>query len=81
MADSSNSGLEVNETEEINEESTDTRPIAAETEAEPAGLEEEKGRLTQLPHTRVRHMMKLDPDLHIASQDSVFLVTKAAVCK
>ncbi|XP_065069116.1 DNA polymerase epsilon subunit 4-like [Rhopilema esculentum] len=35
-------------------------------------------RLAQLPHTRVRNMMKLDSDLHIASQDSVFLVTKAA---
>ena len=37
-------------------------------------------RLAQLPHTRVRNMMRLDSDLHIASQDSVFLVTKAAVC-
>ena len=36
-------------------------------------------KLAQLPHTRVRTMMKLDSDLHIASQDSVFLVTKAAV--
>ena len=44
--------------------------------------EEEKqsnSKLAQLPHTRVRNMMKLDSDLHIASQDSVFLVTKAAV--
>ena len=46
-----------------------------------AGDEKQGGtRLAQLPHTRVRNMMKLDSDLHIASQDSVFLVTKAAVC-
>ena len=47
------------------------------------GNDEKQGgtRLAQLPHTRVRNMMKLDSDLHIASQDSVFLVTKAAVCE
>ena len=51
------------------------------TIAAAAGDEKQGGtRLAQLPHTRVRNMMKLDSDLHIASQDSVFLVTKAAVC-
>lgn len=43
------------------------------------GEKQSNSRLAQLPHTRVRNMMKLDSDLHIASQDSVFLVTKAAV--
>ena len=48
--------------------------------AQPDGEEKQSNsRLAQLPHTRVRNMMKLDSDLHIASQDSVFLVTKAAV--
>eukprot|EP00112_Aurelia_sp_Birch-Aquarium-sp1_P004663 Seg1528.3 transcript_id=Seg1528.3/GoldUCD/mRNA.D3Y31 product="DNA polymerase epsilon subunit 4" protein_id=Seg1528.3/GoldUCD/D3Y31 len=42
------------------------------------GEKQSNSRLAQLPHTRVRNMMKLDSDLHIASQDSVFLVTKAA---
>ena len=41
--------------------------------------EERPSRLTRLPQTRIRHMMKLDPDLHLASQESVLLVTKAAV--
>lgn len=36
------------------------------------------GRLTQFPQTRVRNMMKIDPDLHLANRESVFLLTKAA---
>lgn len=34
---------------------------------------------TKFPQTRVRNMMKMDPDLHLASQESVFIVCKAAV--
>ena len=37
------------------------------------------GRLTQFPQTRIRNMMKIDPDLHLANRESVFLLTKAAV--
>lgn len=37
------------------------------------------GRLTQFPQTRVRNMMKIDPDLHLANRESVFLLTKSAV--
>ncbi|XP_013097972.1 DNA polymerase epsilon subunit 4 [Stomoxys calcitrans] len=40
-----------------------------------AASNEEK--LFQLPLTRVRNIMKLDPDLHIASNEAVFLVTRA----
>jgi DNA polymerase epsilon subunit 4 len=36
-------------------------------------------RSTKFPQTRVRNMMKMDPDLHLASQESVFLVCKAVV--
>ncbi|XP_028413425.1 DNA polymerase epsilon subunit 4-like [Dendronephthya gigantea] len=32
---------------------------------------------TKFPQTRVRNMMKMDGDLHLASQESVFLVCKA----
>ena len=39
-----------------------------------------KGRDTnRFPFTRIRSLMKLDPDLTISSQESVFLITKAAV--
>eukprot|EP00794_Sanderia_malayensis_P008239 gene8239-9121_t len=56
---------------DIEEEATETQP----------GNEDGKpnsSKIAQLPYTRVRNMMKLDTDLHIASQESVFLVTKAA---
>lgn len=36
-----------------------------------------KGKLFQLPLTRIRNIMKLDPELHIASNEAVFLVTRA----
>lgn len=34
---------------------------------------------TKFPQTRVRNMMKMDPDLHLASQESVFVVCKSVV--
>ncbi|XP_065657190.1 DNA polymerase epsilon subunit 4-like [Hydra vulgaris] len=38
-----------------------------------------KGRDTnRFPFTRIRSLMKMDPDLTISSQESVFLITKAA---
>lgn len=33
----------------------------------------------KFPITRIRTIMKMDPDLTIASQESVYLITKAAV--
>ncbi|EDO42541.1 predicted protein [Nematostella vectensis] len=48
-------------------------------ELHPATQEEEKpSRMTQFPQTRVRNMMKLDPDLQLANKEAVFLVTRAA---
>ena len=41
--------------------------------------EDQRTRLTQFPQTRVRNMMKMDPDLHLANRESVFLLTRAAV--
>lgn len=49
------------------------------TEGNPQNGEASVGRLTQFPQTRVRNMMKIDPDLHLANRESVFLLTKAAV--
>ncbi|XP_020624724.1 DNA polymerase epsilon subunit 4-like [Orbicella faveolata] len=40
--------------------------------------EDQRARLTQFPQTRVRNMMKIDPDLHLANRESVFLLTRAA---
>lgn len=41
--------------------------------------EKKMEKVIQLPLTRVKNLMKLDPDVHIASQDAVIAVTKAAV--
>ena len=49
------------------------------TEGNPRNEEASVGRLTQFPQTRVRNMMKIDPDLHLANRELVFLLTKAAV--
>lgn len=36
-------------------------------------------RLTHLPIARVKHIMKFDDDVHYATQEAIFLVTKATV--
>lgn len=41
--------------------------------------EDQRARLTHFPQTRIRNMMKIDPDLHLANRESVFLLTRAAV--
>ena len=38
-------------------------------------------RLIKLPITRIKHIMKMDPDVNLASQDAVILIAKAAVRK
>jgi len=44
----------------------------------PGHTEPEKAeKLTKFPIGRIKHLMKLDPDLTMASQESVYLVTKA----
>ncbi|XP_045614142.1 DNA polymerase epsilon subunit 4 [Procambarus clarkii] len=39
--------------------------------------DEEKGSGLRLPLARVKKIMKADPDLNLASQDAVYLITKA----
>ncbi|XP_060660877.1 DNA polymerase epsilon subunit 4 [Drosophila nasuta] len=42
-----------------------------------AAEHEHEAKLTQLPMARIRNIMKLDPDLQIASNEAVFAVTRA----
>ncbi|XP_065366943.1 DNA polymerase epsilon subunit 4 [Calliphora vicina] len=71
------------EREEINEEAEHNGPESNSTEVETnkdvhktnSATNDQK--LFQLPLTRIRNIMKLDPDLHIASNEAVFLVTRA----
>jgi hypothetical protein len=41
--------------------------------------EEKSEKILRLPFARVRHIMKIDPDVHHASQEAVFLITKSTV--
>jgi len=49
-------------------------------ENENVNPEEEKSeKLLKLPLARVKHLIKMDPDVHLASQEAVFLIAKATV--
>jgi len=41
--------------------------------------EEKPEKILRLPFSRVKHIMKIDPDVHLASQEAVFLITKSTV--
>ena len=64
---------ETNMAEEVTDDILESNP-ASETNEERASVKS-----TKFPQTRVRNMMKMDPDLHLASQESVFIVCKAVV--
>ncbi|XP_067000839.1 DNA polymerase epsilon subunit 4 [Anabrus simplex] len=39
--------------------------------------EEKSEKLLKLPIARVKHIMKMDPDVNLASQEAVFLIAKS----
>jgi len=41
---------------------------------------EKTERVVKLPLTRIKHIMKMDPDVTLASQDAVVMIAKATVC-
>ncbi|XP_022217767.2 DNA polymerase epsilon subunit 4 [Drosophila obscura] len=49
------------------------KPAASKSAAD----HEAGAKLTHLPVGRVRNIMKLDPDMHVATQEAVFTMTKA----
>ncbi len=58
------------------EESTEVTDVVME-ESPAANEQVKEEKLYKFPLGRIKHMMKLDPDVHMASQESVFLITKA----
>ena len=65
---------------ETEEPSADITEVGSQLEENPAIQDEDqRTRMTQFPQTRIRNMMKIDPDLHLANRESVFLLTRAAV--
>lgn len=59
------------ETDEIVQEAPE------EEEEEETEKEEKTEKLSRLPLGRVKHIMKMDPDVKMASQECVFLISKA----
>jgi len=44
-----------------------------------ASIEEKSEKLVRFPITRIKHLVKMDPDVNLCSQDALFVITKATV--
>ena len=58
------------------EEMQDTNP---ENESQEPSESDKNERVNKLPLTRIKHIIKMDPDVTLASQDAVIMIAKAAV--
>lgn len=78
----------------VNPTEPDTDRCGSEEESRGVGLEERSSqqqtgpattvthsRLSKLPLARIKALMKTDPDVSLASQESVFIIAKATVKK
>lgn len=71
---------ELDEMSENVDESKDAQEAtenSEETEMLDNSVEGKPDRLCRFPLGRVKHIMKMDPDVTMASQDAVFMITKA----
>lgn len=66
----------LNTSDIFNTEQINTNELEENT---PQDSSNQKQKNLRLPFARIKHIMKLDPDCTIISQDSLFLVTKATV--
>jgi len=69
--------------EELFEPEPENKEVAEgdESVSDEHGCVEKSEKLTKLPLARIRTLIKADQDVAIASQESVFLIAKAAVSK
>lgn len=65
----------------FNEDCVEETIENGDNEQENEGQSEKTERLVRLPLSRVKNIMKTDPDVTLSSQDAVFLITKATVCR
>ncbi|XP_034480019.1 DNA polymerase epsilon subunit 4 [Drosophila innubila] len=70
-------GPTTNSASENHPESTGNEPNKTTSNGEKPSDAEPEAKLTHLPMARIRNIMKLDPDLQIASNEAVFAVTRA----
>lgn len=65
------------------EDSSETKqnesPCKASTKGNSDKITEKTEKLSKLPLTRIKNLIKLDPDVSLASQDAVFVLSKATV--
>ncbi|XP_054260362.1 DNA polymerase epsilon subunit 4 [Macrosteles quadrilineatus] len=67
-------------TDDVNTDDVELTEANTENQDESHGdtnTEEKAERLTKLPMSRIKHIMKMDPEVSLASQDAVFLISKA----
>ncbi|EFA12164.1 DNA polymerase epsilon subunit 4-like Protein [Tribolium castaneum] len=68
---------DINEVD-IEEIETERQPVTETPElVELTTTSPEKPKLVKLPLARIKHIMKMDPDCNLVSQDALFLVTKS----
>ena len=68
--------------EEIEDDlSMETGENVVENDTEPSQITETEKheRIIKLPIARIKHIIKLDPDVTLASQDAVIMIAKAVV--
>ena len=65
--------VDVEDVENEKSQSTETLEVVE------ALASNEKPKFVRLPLTRIKHIMKMDPDCSLISQDALFLVTKSTV--
>lgn len=68
---------------ELNENIINTEETNIETQEEndsvPPPEEEPREKLVQLPIGRVKHIVKMDPEVNLVNQEAIFLITKSTV--
>lgn len=63
----------------VDHTTSDSVPLT-ETEKPNNGTTEEKAeKLVRFPLTRIKHIVKMDPDVNLCSQEALFLIAKATV--
>ena len=57
----------------------ESQEVNKENETQESTENEKVERVNRLPLTRIKHIIKMDPDVTLASQDAVVMIAKAAV--
>ena len=57
----------------------ESQEVSKENETQEHTESDKIERVNRLPLTRIKHIIKMDPDVTLASQDAVIMIAKAAV--